>query len=150
MIPGNEDIIKFDAEGNTGSKERFFSKVRQFLNSPFYTAIIVVLVGVVSFQLGLLVNLGSRRAPIVLTEPIRNDAGQLNKETIKASATVPQAIPAQGREGQLVGAKTGSRYYYPWCGGANRISEKNKIYFASVAEARAKGYTPAANCKGLE
>ena len=40
--------------------------------------------------------------------------------------------------------------YYPWCAGAKQISEKNKITFASTEEARAKGYTPAANCKGLK
>ena len=51
---------------------------------------------------------------------------------------------------QVVASKNGTKYHYPWCAGAKQIAEKNKITFASTEEARAKGYTPAANCKGLK
>ena len=53
------------------------------------------------------------------------------------------------QEGQLVGSTGGTKYHFPWCSGAKTISEANKIYFASKADAESKGYTPASNCKGL-
>lgn len=51
--------------------------------------------------------------------------------------------------GLYVGSKSGSKYHLPNCPGALRISAENKVFFASKEEALAKGYTPAANCKGL-
>ena len=52
--------------------------------------------------------------------------------------------------GVVVAAKNGTKYHYPWCSGATRMKEENKIYFESVEKAREAGYEPAANCKGLE
>ncbi|TSC62722.1 MAG: hypothetical protein G01um101448_259 [Parcubacteria group bacterium Gr01-1014_48] len=51
--------------------------------------------------------------------------------------------------GQYVASKKGTKYHFPWCGGAARISEENKIWFNSKEEAEKAGYTPAGNCKGL-
>lgn len=48
-----------------------------------------------------------------------------------------------------VASKSGEAYHLPYCGGAARIKEENKIYFKSKAEAEAAGYRPAANCPGL-
>ena len=53
-------------------------------------------------------------------------------------------------EGGVVASKTGSKYHLPWCAGAQTIREENKIWFRGPAEARAAGYTPAANCKGIQ
>jgi methylphosphotriester-DNA--protein-cysteine methyltransferase len=52
--------------------------------------------------------------------------------------------------GRIVASKTGAKYHLPWCSGAQTMKEENKIWFDSPEEARAAGYTPAANCKGLE
>lgn len=53
------------------------------------------------------------------------------------------------QEGKIVASKTGTKYYLPECPAANRISEKNKVWFDSIESAMAAGYAPAANCKGL-
>jgi len=53
-------------------------------------------------------------------------------------------------QGMLVGSKNSDKYHYPWCSGAKRISDANKVWFSSVEEARATGYKPAGNCPGLE
>jgi hypothetical protein len=55
-----------------------------------------------------------------------------------------------GQAGLLVGSKNSTKYHFPWCSGALRITEANKIYFNSIEEARAKGYSPATNCPGLQ
>ena len=49
----------------------------------------------------------------------------------------------------VVASKNGTKYYLPSCSGADRISEANKVWFASATAAAAAGYAPAANCKGL-
>ena len=67
---------------------------------------------------------------------------------VSASGSLP--AEALAKAGQLVASKGGTKYHFPWCSGAQRISEANKIWFNSVEEARKAGYTPASNCKGLK
>lgn len=50
----------------------------------------------------------------------------------------------------VVASRSGSKYHYPWCSGAARIKESNKISFESPEAARKAGYEPAKNCKGLK
>jgi hypothetical protein len=56
---------------------------------------------------------------------------------------------ASTTEGAVVASKSGMKYYLPWCAGVDRISDTNRVWFASALDARAVGYTPAANCDGL-
>lgn len=51
--------------------------------------------------------------------------------------------------GKVVASKNGTKYYPPDCAAASRISDANKIWFASASAALDAGYEPAANCKGL-
>ena len=93
---------------------------------------IVVLVGFVSFGLGRLSALQEARPPISIE----------NAAQTAAAAAMPMG-------GLVVAARSGSAYYYPWCGGAQNIEEGNKVWFKSEEEADAVGYVPAKNCKGL-
>ncbi len=71
---------------------------------------------------------------------------------MSATATVQNAHtskPDISFHGQVVASKNGSKYYLTSCAGAKRLSPSHKIWFATVAKARAHGYTPAARCKGL-
>ena len=52
--------------------------------------------------------------------------------------------------GEVVASKSGTKYHLPTCSGAKSIKPENLITFATIAEAKAAGYTPAANCKGLQ
>ena len=47
----------------------------------------------------------------------------------------------------IVASITGKRYYFVWCKGAANLKESKKIYFDTEAQAQARGYTIAANCK---
>ena len=69
--------------------------------------------------------------------------------TASIGAVTPDPISEIKTGGQFVGSKNGTKYHYPWCSGAERIKEENKIWFQTVAEAKRAGYTPAANCPGL-
>ena len=59
----------------------------------------------------------------------------------------PEPLP---KGGQVTASRYGKKYYAPWCGGANRISPRNKIWFKDENTAKQAGYTPAGNCKGLK
>lgn len=82
------------------------------------------------------------------------DAGRGSGMRLEAfPVAAPQSVVTNmkdvSEQGQLVASKNGTKYYAPDCAGARRISEANKIWFASVASAVAAGYAPAANCKGI-
>lgn len=51
--------------------------------------------------------------------------------------------------GKYVASKSGAAYHYPWCPGALKIKEENKIFFNTKEEAEKRGYKPAGNCPGL-
>ena len=93
------------------------------------------MVGVVSFGLGRLSALEAVNEPILVQNGL-------------VSATVTEGAEMT-RNGQFVASRSGSAYHFPWCSGAQRIKEANKIWFESREEAEAAGYRPAGNCKGL-
>jgi hypothetical protein len=93
---------------------------------------VVVLVGLISFGLGRLSALQEARPPI----------------SVRNSTQLPAPTPvAPG--GLVVAARGGNSYYFPWCGGVEKISTGNRMWFKSEAAAKAAGYVPAKNCKGL-
>ena len=82
------------------------------------------------------------RSPITLQE-----GGQ---EGVISSAKLQEKyLMASGLPGLVAASRNGKRYYYPWCGGLNRIKEANKVWFDSEEAAKAAGYTIASGCEGL-
>jgi hypothetical protein len=49
----------------------------------------------------------------------------------------------------IVASKSGTKFYYIWCSGSNRIKEENKVFFSTIEEAQNEGYKSAQNCLGL-
>lgn len=94
---------------------------------------IIVLASSLSFGLGYFAGL---------------DAGQGSGITITESLRAPAPVTGP-TSGQVVASKNGTKYYLPECAGADRISDANKVWFASIAVAMKAGYAPAANCAGL-
>ncbi len=70
------------------------------------------------------------------------DAGQGSDTSLTATSAATPSL-------QVVASKTGTKYYLPGCPGVDKITEENKVWFASGDLARAQGYEPAANCKGI-
>src|SRR3989344_1924759 len=89
-------------------------------NPDFFIAILIILVAFASFSLGRLSKIKTARVPL----------------KIEQMAAVVEAIGDVKNAAPTIAAKS--------------ISEANKIWFNSVEEARAAGYAPASNCKGLE
>lgn len=125
-------------------------------NNEVFTALLVILVAVVSFGLGrasVEPRLTPEEAPAAARITVQNPAEKAVKsetETIKTAA--PESgvtTPTATGEVTYVASKSGTKYHLPWCPGAKQMKEENKIFFDSKEEAEAAGYTPATNCKGI-
>lgn len=131
-------------------------KLKSFIaDESFYTAALLVMVALASFGLG--------RQSVIETESektLENKASVvLAGATLPATTMAPTPLPSaftvesgseiEGSE-EVVASKSGTKYHLPSCPGAKSIKPENLISFATRAEAEAAGYTPAANCKGLE
>lgn len=99
--------------------------------------IVIVLVALSSFALGRVSTQETREVVTITPMPVQ------------AAASASGAVVKQ-QSGLLVASVNGSKYHFPWCSGAQQIKDSNKLWFNSSEEAKASGYTAAANCKGLE
>jgi len=105
-----------------------------------FVAAIVILVAFSSFGLGRLSAIEEKRPAVKITLPDSSPA---------ASAKValsPKTAPKEAVSSGVVASKNGSRYYFPWCGGIERIKKENIVSFATPKEAEQSGYSLAANC----
>ena len=122
---------------------------------PFYLLVLILVLGSIFFAFGRLSALEERRTPIRISYPNATSTASIIQATLPRQALVGFPMSDIGQNfvsqaGEVIGSKTGKKYYFPWCGTVNRIKPENQIHFASVEEARAAGYVPAANCKGLK
>jgi hypothetical protein len=113
----------------------------------FFT-IILILISFLSFAFGRLSKIQEQKIPIgfeiINLDQVKNNSvlgfNNLNKEITKNNNLEIK---------NFVVSKNGKSYHFPWCAGAQQISEKNKIYFTTREQAESAGYKPAKNCKGL-
>ena len=110
-----------------------------------YLSVLIILVGLSAFGLGRLSVMDEQREPVQI---------EYATSTVAVVGALPpdssgNAPTGDTHSGQVFGSKTGKKYFLPWCFGADKISEKNKVWFTSEDAASVAGYTPAANCKGL-
>ena len=115
----------------------YFSVLRE--RDDIFIGAIIIFVGLLSFGLGRLSVPLEESAVRVLSSDVESVAGI--DESLSASVILSQ--------NKYVASKRGTKYHAPWCSGAQRIKDANKIWFASKIEAEKAGYSPAANCKGL-
>lgn len=119
---------------------------------------VVVLAATASYGLGYFAGKGSlsvKGGGFWIEQVGATTSARLPAAAAAAEASAPVIpIAAPGailtpQEGKYVASKNGKKYYLPSCSGASRIKEENKVWFASIEEARASGRTPASNCPGL-
>jgi len=86
----------------------------------------------------------------ILTARDMGQGSALSPSSFMANtAAVAAPTTESASTGTFVASKNGTKYYLPTCAGALKISEENKVWFKTAEEANGKGYTKAANCKGL-
>ena len=116
--------------------------------NDLFIAVVIFLVGMAGSGLGRLSVLWIPKEPVVITGPEAGD----NKANFKSENPVAETKEASiigSAKGQFVASKSGTAYHLPWCPGAQKIKEENKIWFQSKEEAESRGYKPAGNCAGL-
>jgi len=110
--------------------------------NDIFTAGIIILTAVAGFGLGRLSAIYEQKKPIEIEYP-----------GISQAAAVVDFTDSKARllnvEKMYVVSKNSDKYHLPWCSGAQRIKEENKIWFASKEDAEKAGYKPSANCKGI-
>ncbi|OHA34477.1 MAG: hypothetical protein A2928_03475 [Candidatus Taylorbacteria bacterium RIFCSPLOWO2_01_FULL_45_15b] len=139
--------------------------INAIVKKDTFVGIIIILVGTASFGLGRLSKIEDTRPNIEISGPIEEitydtkggiddyakNTGEISqKENFAAVSANIKESASTGKSGEVVASKSGEKYHFPWCSGAKRIAVANKITFPSIESARAAGYTPAANCKGLK
>ena len=127
----------------------FFNKIKGKYgidNITIMYLFVIVGVGVSSFLLG--------RISVESNQVKNNGISIVNTSTLKGQAlgnkidsSINTDINNTNKERVYVASKNGSKYYFPWCSGAKRISEKNKVWFSSKSEAEKMGYSISLNCK---
>ena len=139
------------------SIKEFIEKSKRFPyeNRDAFIVVIIVLVAFGSFGLGRLSKIEELKPPVMIENmnasvlnTVLNKSGESALLSDKKTSS-PSVSTAKQAVGFYIGSKNGSKYHFPWCSGAKRIKEGNKIIFNTKEEAREAGYTPAGNCKGL-
>lgn len=142
----SKNASEWSREGSYGKKALVMGLIKDSargwsatLSQPsVFTVVALILVASSSFALGRLSVLEQNR------EPMRIEYQDQATSISDASDTTINSSP-----GGVVASKTGSVYYFPWCTGALKIAEANKMTFASELLAKNAGLRPAGNCKGM-
>lgn len=116
-------------------------------NQDLFIVLVIILSSLASFGLGRLSKIEESKTPIIIENSASNSASVIMAGSSAGKPSLTETKIQTG--GGYVASKNGTKYYLPWCGGAQKISQKNKITFASKEEAEKAGYQPAANCKGI-
>ena len=114
--------------------------------------LVLILSATASFGLGRL-SVRPSKTPITIEQSPDISTNFLNGIVESAqknnSPVVTQSATEANTKGEYVGSKNSDKYHLPWCPGAQRIKDENKVWFASKAAAEKAGYVPASNCPGM-
>lgn len=136
-----------------------WERIKPYQESLFLV-LVIIMVGLIGFGLGRLsakfsqpmLNINSTLVNVTDLDKIATgDADKISSFTTQSSSG--QGIPAADREvaeRKIVGNKQSKIYHFEDCPGALRMSDANKIFFASILQASEAGFRPAGNCPGLE
>ncbi|OGJ01282.1 hypothetical protein A3G98_00075 [Candidatus Nomurabacteria bacterium RIFCSPLOWO2_12_FULL_37_8] len=124
-------------------------KIKQFLEGEtgkdVLIVIIVVLVGLGSFELGRL-SKNSSNAGI----KIEYQNKIINQEANVVSATdniLKPTFDTKSAGKTFFASNRGSKYYSLGCSGGKTIKQENRIYFTTSAEAETAGYELSSSCR---
>lgn len=121
---------------------------------PFYTILLVLVICGIIASLVKLSMLESGKTGIKISYPNAEMASLVlvstQDEASKGVASSLTQDPSSAQSGEVIGSKSGKKYYFPWCGTVKRIKPENQVHFKSIEEAKKAGFTPGGNCKGLK
>ena len=123
-------------------------KIKQFVESDrgkdILTVLIVILVGLASFELGGL-SKGGNSSGIKIEYPVGlNQEANVVSALENVSGTTAQAKVTSKN---FFASNRGTKYYSLGCSGGKTIKQENRIYFATREAAEAAGYELSSSCK---
>ncbi len=135
---------------------QYYQKVKDFAianKKDVFLACTIVLVSIISFGLGRISVLLSQKEPIQIIQnselQMTNNRNEVSTSTPKRETTYSSFNIQNSALGKYVASKNGSYYHFPWCSGAQKIKDENKVWFQTKEEAESRGFKPASNCPGL-
>ena len=137
-----EKLPAGEADGQKGSG----------LKEKIFLFFVLLLIGALCFEAGLLTKLWQTPEPIVvrvaplgesaLPAPSEKTPPALSeKPPAVAGAAAESAVPPSSARCLFVGSKNSTKYHSPGCSYAKRILPANLVCFASREDAEKKGYT---------
>ncbi|OGN05560.1 MAG: hypothetical protein A2831_03375 [Candidatus Yanofskybacteria bacterium RIFCSPHIGHO2_01_FULL_44_17] len=102
-------------------------------------ALAIILISVTAFNLGKISAIKQQKTPITITQPQTASTDNLSEGHSETQTQNSQVIASKN--------STSKVYHFLWCASGSKISEKNKITFATEAAAISAGYTLAGNCQ---
>jgi len=112
------------------------SKFKQLVKDNESDAILIisiVLVALIGFGAGLLLNPSEDNGSIIIQQPIASI-----QQSLMEGCEMP--LEQQSEQGKFVGSINSNKYHWPDCPSAKKISEENQIWFSSEEEAQSAGY----------
>lgn len=127
-------------------KERFlvwFQEKKERLG----LALIVLLVGILCFEAGLIQGAAKEQAPLILSvpeAPVSVEGSATETRAPAASSRMEPVVAVEEKTGSCiyVGSKNSDKYHLASCAVAKRIKPENRLCFASREEAEKRGYVP--------
>lgn len=124
-------------------------KIKQFIESEkgedILVVIIVILVGLGSFELGRLSKEGSSSG-IKIEYTNQNGTQEANVvSAISSSIKISAAENSAGKN--FFASNRGTKYYSLGCSAGKTIVQKNRVYFATREEAEKAGYELSNSCR---
>ncbi|MFA5931845.1 MAG: hypothetical protein WC793_00490 [Candidatus Paceibacterota bacterium] len=121
-------------------------KIKSFIESEkgkdILIVIIVILVGLGSFELGRLSRESSSEG-LKIEYPDQN----ANQGANVVSAVIDTQNPSTNNFGKTFFASSrGSKYYTTSCSAGKTIKQENRVYFSTGEEAQQAGYTLSSSC----
>ncbi len=134
-------------------------QIIKFIKTHLETIILtiaIITITTISFNLGRVSVSDKHNAHILISSPGEPNQGQSDpslsegeKAINKENNTNPPTREANplGNIPVVVSKKSKSGvYHYPWCSGAKKMNQENKIEFSSATKAEEAGYRLAGNC----
>lgn len=124
----------------------FFEKY----NREIIFSIGMVIVGVLSFEGGMVHGLALQSKPLVIEKVLSNggvieDVSSQNDSKANNVLSENQdkvSIADNAKKCMFVGSKNSDKYHIPTCSFAKRIKPENIVCFSSEEDAKSKGYQP--------
>lgn len=106
-----------------------FKKFVKNNESDIFLTISIVLISLIIFGSIILINFSKENESIMIQNP---SASVIENIMINSDESIEQ--------GNFVGSINSTKYHWPDCSFAKRISEENKVWFPSEQEAQNSGY----------